>query len=170
MPEREELAEEHGFGVGEKGGSGAFSFRGTSFAVVGAQIGLTGNEAPVRERGARLETLTIVGRRRRSLSRGGGERGEPGAGSSVTEVDVKAETRRVGDESKEWEPLERFTWVRIVERYFARRRRRRRKRSVVRNATKTREERTPIAAFTPGERPEEADEVVSWASWEGASW
>lgn len=102
------------------------------------------------------------------MSRGGGERGEPGAGGPEEEVDVKAGTRRVGDASKEWGPLECFVRERIEGRYLWRRRRRR-KRRVERKARKARKERTPIAAFTPGERPFEM-EVASWESVEGASW
>lgn len=168
----EELADERGF-AGEKGGSGAFSLRGTSFDVVGAQIGLAGNLDPEPPRdggGANFPCPPIiVGRRRRSLSRGGGERGEPGAGGPE-EVDVKAGTRRVGDESKEWGPLVCFMRERTVGRYLGRRRRRRRKRRVERKARKARKERTPIAAFTPGERPFVVEEVASWESVEGASW
>lgn len=91
-----ELVDERGLGVGLKGGSGAFSLRGTSFEVVGAQMGDVG-KAP-RESGSRGAPPMRVGRRRRSFRRGGGESAALVLGR---ESAVEVETRREGEEELE---------------------------------------------------------------------
>lgn len=94
MLERE-LVDERGLGVGLKGGSGAFSLRGTSFEVVGAQMGDVGKAA--RGCGWRGGPSMRVSSRRRSFSRRGGE----SAALVLVRELVEMGTRRDGDDEVE---------------------------------------------------------------------
>lgn len=91
-----ELIDERGLGVGLKGGSGAFSLRGTSFEVVGAQMGDLGKVA--RGSGLRKGPPMRAGRRRRSFRRRGGE---SAALVLAPELAVEVGTRREGEEEED---------------------------------------------------------------------